>query len=73
MAGWADRVNVQRVFVKAGVTLTDREFLAATRDLEREVGQEVLKGMSLERLEGFVAAYVRKWAAHSKKRKDTCI
>ncbi len=69
MAGWAARLNLQRVFAKAGVTLADREFLAATRDLEREVGQVVLKRMSLERLEGFVAAYVGKWAAHPKKRK----
>ncbi len=70
MACWATHLNLQRVFAKAGVTLADREFLAASRDLEREMGQEVLKRMSLERLEGFVVAYVRKWAAHPKKRRE---
>ncbi len=70
MACWAARLNLQRVFAKAGVTLADREFLAAARDLEREVGHEILKGMTPELLEGFVAAHVWKWAAHPKKRKE---
>ncbi|HMF34836.1 MAG TPA: hypothetical protein VKK79_25670 [Candidatus Lokiarchaeia archaeon] len=61
MESWMAKIDRQRVFTKVGITLTDKDFLKAAKDLEREAGREELRMLPLGRLEAIVGAYMRKW------------
>ncbi len=71
MMSWLKALDWVKLAAKAGISLSDREMLAAAQDFEAEAGHVDIERMPSMRLERAFAAYIHKWARRAKQNNYT--